>query len=104
MQTAFNGGQVTFANDCNRLQEYIAFNNTGLLVPIALGKIPNQNLHNSAFADYIIVAHPAFLSQAQRLAAFHQQTNGRKPFGRLLNRYINEAFWAHLIQLLSVIL
>ncbi|MFL9482439.1 type IX secretion system sortase PorU [Chitinophagaceae bacterium LWZ2-11] len=69
----FNSGQSNFINDASRLREYIAFNNSGYLIPISLGKIVNQNLHSSISADYLIITNPIFINDAQRLAAFHRQ-------------------------------
>ncbi len=76
MNGSQTGSQYRFTNDATRLREYVAFTNTGLLSPVALGRINNQNLHNSTPADYIIIAHPPFLPQAQRLAQLHQQQSG----------------------------
>ena len=75
MQGSLNGTELRFINDCQFLKEYVAFNNTGFPTPIALGKINNQNLHNSAIVDYLMVTHSALLSQAQRLAQYHEQKN-----------------------------
>lgn len=76
MSTTLNGAQVGFTNDASRLREYMAFSSAGWLIPVPLGKLANQDLHQSSTADYIIVTHPAFLQQAQRLAQFHQQREG----------------------------
>ena len=73
IQGNMNGADFRFINDCSRLHQYIAFNNTGFLTPVAAGAVPNQNLHNSFLTNYIIVTHPALLAQAQRLAQYHQQ-------------------------------
>ena len=70
------GGAFSFINDATFLREYIAFSSTSLLVPNAIGLIPNQNLHQLARADMLIVTSPVLRTQAQRLAAYHQQTNG----------------------------
>jgi hypothetical protein len=70
------GNEFRFVNDCSRLREYIAFNATNFLTPVSAGKVNNQDLHNTSAADHIIVTHPSLLSQAQRLANFHQQRNG----------------------------
>lgn len=68
-------GELRFRNDASRLREYIAFNPANALVPVAAGKVPNQNLHNIRPADYLIVTHPSLLPQAERLATFHRQKN-----------------------------
>jgi hypothetical protein len=72
---SFANNEFRFKNDCRRLREYAAFNPTGLLQPAAAGKIQNQNLHNAARADFLIVVHPPFLPEALRLAQFHLQKN-----------------------------
>jgi hypothetical protein len=76
MQGTFNNNEFHFTNECSRLREYIAFTTADLLLPAANGKVSNQDLHNAAPADLIIVTHPLLLSQAQRLAQLHQQHNG----------------------------
>ncbi|HVU58914.1 MAG TPA: C25 family cysteine peptidase, partial [Puia sp.] len=46
---------------------------SGLFTPLVIGKVDNQNLHQPAMADMLIIADPALLGQAQRLALFHTQ-------------------------------
>jgi len=75
MLTANNGGKVSFTNDALQLREYAAFSQT-FLSPKAEGRVANQNLHATATAGYFIIAPSQFLSQAQRLAQFHQQREG----------------------------
>lgn len=76
MQGSVTGSEYRFVNDCSRLREYVAFNQGGLPTPSAIGRVSNQDLHGSAAVDYIIVTHPPFLAQAQRIAALHQQRSG----------------------------
>jgi Peptidase family C25 len=75
MQGGFVNNEFRFKNDCNRLREYAVFTTSGLLQPLAEGRIQNQNLHNALRADYLIVVHPPFLPEALRLAQFHSQKN-----------------------------
>jgi hypothetical protein len=90
MQGNFAGNQFRFVNTCNRLREYAAFNPDNLLIPVAAGTVANQNLHTTSPADYIIVVHPPFLSQAQRLAQFHQQRNGYRSLVVTTQQIFNE--------------
>lgn len=76
MQGNFSGGEFRFVQDCSRLREYIAFNETNFLTPAFLGRVASQDLHAASPADHIIVVYSPFLPQAQRLAQFHQQQNG----------------------------
>ncbi|THH36336.1 type IX secretion system sortase PorU [Neolewinella litorea] len=60
-----------------KLYEYVAFRaGSNLLIPEAIGKIPNQNLHATREADMIIVTHPDFLAQAEKLAEHRRAHNG----------------------------
>jgi len=76
MNASFINNQTVFKNDAARLREYTAFNNANFLAPILIGKVDNQNLHQSTKADLIIITHPSLLSEANRLAAFHVQHDG----------------------------
>jgi hypothetical protein len=59
------------------LYEYVAFrDNGGLPTPTAVGRIEAQNLHATERADMIIVTHPDFLAQAERLAEHRRSHNG----------------------------
>ena len=76
MQGNLAGSDYKFVNDASVLKEYVAFNNNNVFVPVAMGRINNQDLHNTSAADYIIIVYPPYLQQAQRVAQFHQQRNG----------------------------
>lgn len=65
------GNQFQFVNNAEILREYIAFDKTQCLQPFKIGSISNQNLHQSEFADYLIITPKLFLTQANRLAQFH---------------------------------
>lgn len=90
MAGTLSGGMFGFTGDCGSLHEYIAFDAsgkplqagdpngadlgaTGLFTPLPVGKVVNQNLHQPAMADLLIITDPALLGQAQRLAQFHTQ-------------------------------
>lgn len=57
-------------------QRYLAFKG-GFLRPTAEGRVPNQNLHGLDLADYLIITHPVFRGEAERLAQFHRDHYGR---------------------------
>jgi len=44
MQTSMQGTSLRFANSCAQLREYVAFNSSNFLRPVAIGKIPTQDL------------------------------------------------------------
>lgn len=76
MNVLSGGSFSNFSNDASRLREYVAFTTANALVPMALGKVNNQNLHGASAADYIIITQNSLINEAQRLAQFHQQRNG----------------------------
>ncbi len=78
MQGISSGSEFKFINNCSRLREYVAFNPANFLIPVAVGKIPNQDLHAAPATEFLLVTHPNFQLQAKRLALLHQQQNGLK--------------------------
>ena len=71
-----SNNQYSFVNDASILREYVAFTLAGTAVPVNLGQIPNQDLHNSSRADLLLITPPVFLQQAQQLANYHTQHDG----------------------------
>ena len=62
---------LSFKIPTDTLRQFIAFNG-GYLSAYLLGKVDNQDLHALRDVDYLIVSHPMFLEQANRLATFHE--------------------------------
>ncbi len=53
--------------------------------------VSNQNIHAvTVFPDYVVVSHPDFLSQAQRLADYRQQRDGLVPLVVTTEQVFNE--------------
>jgi len=69
-----NGVTITTSADSGR--EFVAFSPGAYYSPEFVERVENQDLHAMGSADYIIVAHPLFLEQANRLADFHRQYSG----------------------------
>lgn len=90
LQTTSSGTDISFINNCNSLHEYVAFTNTGLLIPVAAGRIANQNLHNSSTTDMLLVTHSTLLAQAQRLAQYHQQRDNLRTVVVTTDQVYNE--------------
>ncbi len=78
MQGNFSNNEYRFKDNATSLVEYAAFTAANFLLPTALGKINNQDLHNTSPVDFIIITHPSLLGQAQRLSQLHQQQNGMR--------------------------
>ncbi|MEO5975918.1 MAG: type IX secretion system sortase PorU [Chryseolinea sp.] len=68
-----NGAVATFSAPSIVLRNYIAFN-AGVMSPEFVGSVANQNLRGLPAANFIIVSHPNFKSEAERLAA-HRRVN-----------------------------
>lgn len=67
-----SGGMFQFTVNSDSLRTFISFANTGFLSPTFEKRVTHQNLHALEYADYLIVTHSDFLSEAQRLASLHQ--------------------------------
>ncbi len=67
------GSTATFKVETDSLRQFIAFNGSSFFGVTPIGRVDNQNLHGRSQADMIIVAHPNFLTEAERLADFHRQ-------------------------------
>ena len=72
-QLNLQGSTASFKVESDSIRQFIAFNGGSYYSPQMIGRVDNQNLHGLAQADMIIVAHPNFMSEAQRLANFHEQ-------------------------------
>jgi hypothetical protein len=68
-----NSNVLDFTTTADSLREFCVFNNSQAYTPVKYGIIQNQNLHALQQADFVIVTHPAFLAEAQRIALIHQQ-------------------------------
>lgn len=65
------GSNYSFRLTTETLRSFVASNGTVFLSPQAVGKVNAQNLHALNAADLLIVTHPDFISQANRLANLH---------------------------------
>ncbi len=56
--------------------EYVVFGASDVTKASAVGPLENQNLHGVQGVEYVIVAHPLFKNQAERLADLHANLDG----------------------------
>lgn len=70
------GSQLRFVMPTDTLKTFVAYNGTGFHTPQFVGLVPNQNLHGLGQYEFIIVSHPSFVSEAQRLALAHFNNSG----------------------------
>jgi len=73
LKGALSGTRFSFKTPTDQMRRFIAFNGTVYNTVTTLGKVANQNLHGFKGVDMVIVAHPAFLSEAKRLADFRAE-------------------------------
>lgn len=78
MNTSRSGNNLTFKNNADTLRQYVAFSGSNFNTPAYIKEVPNQNLHNAEIPEMVIVSHPDFLIQAQRLAKFHLENDNLK--------------------------
>ncbi|HAQ70426.1 MAG TPA: hypothetical protein DCR48_05575 [Flavobacteriales bacterium] len=73
------GGVVngfSFKSSTSILREFVVFNESSYLSPRKIGFIENQNLHSLSNIEYVIVSHPTFKVNAERLADLHSSIDG----------------------------
>jgi hypothetical protein len=66
-----NNSNFSFVVETDTLKEFIAFNSEFGTVELH-GSVQNQDLHALDNVDFLIVSHPNFISQANRLANIHR--------------------------------
>lgn len=65
------GGTALFTTQTEEVKEFVAFSGASFPAPTPFGRVPNQSIKSNTSVDAVIIVHPAFLEQAQRLANFH---------------------------------
>ncbi|MCR4965879.1 MAG: type IX secretion system sortase PorU [Bacteroidales bacterium] len=70
------GSGASFKVQTDTLRKFIAFDGTDFHTVTPIGSVANQNLHASSNVDLVIVTHPNFRSQADRLANFRSSNDG----------------------------
>ncbi len=72
ISTQMEGNVLSFKADNDFTHEYLAFNGSEYYQAEFVEQLANQNLHQVSNIDYLILSHPDFLEQANRLAEFHR--------------------------------
>lgn len=84
------GSTLSFIASTEDLKEYIAFTNDVYYSPSFDGIIENQNLHSLSNANMIIVTHPSFLQQANKVADFHREKDNLTVIVATTHQIFNE--------------
>jgi len=69
------GTQLLCKTPADKPRRFIAFDGTSYNTVLLIGKVENQNLHGLGNVDMVIVTHPVFLDEANRLAKFRAKEN-----------------------------
>ena len=77
IQENTNGSIFKFVSKTDTLKEFVAFDAQSSFFSIGLeGQVVNQNLHALNGLDFVIISHPDFMQQANRLADFRREKDG----------------------------
>jgi hypothetical protein len=68
-------GTLTFRANTDSILHFVAFDGD-YKTPLSPKKVENQDLHGQANVDYLIITHPDFAAQAERIGKFHQDELG----------------------------
>jgi len=72
IEGVFSGSNYSFIAATDSIRYFVACDGTGYFSPSFSGVVANQNLHGLSQADYLIVTHKNFITQANRLADLHR--------------------------------
>ncbi len=89
-QVAATTGKISFSTNSQTLKTFSVFIAANLKAPTFEGTVPNQNLYSTIAPQLLIITHPDFLSEAQRLANFRQTKSGISTAIVLVNQIYNE--------------
>jgi hypothetical protein len=73
---SFAGDKIRFAATSELLKSFVVFDINKVKAPVFESTVPNQNLVGITAPELIIITHPTFLSEAQRLANHRQNHSG----------------------------
>lgn len=72
--STFNGSTTSFNAVTSVLKEFVVFK-PDVSIPELVGKIENQDLHGLSTPRLLIITHPDFISEAERLAEYRNTNN-----------------------------
>ncbi len=76
-ESTVSGGQLSFtAATAGTLRQFVLWQGADFPKPIRLHAVSRQNLHALTVPNLLIVTHPVFRAQAQRLADFRESHDG----------------------------
>ncbi len=88
--SSLQGNVLSFDATADEIRQFVAFDGSSYLSVENIGKVENQNLHAVKNIDYLIISHPDFLGEAERLANFHRIQSGLQVYITTPNLIYNE--------------
>lgn len=82
--------KINFSTNSQVLKTFTVFSTTNLKAPAFDGAIPNQNVAAIGTPAFLIITHPDFISEAQRLANHRQNKSGISVGVVNINQIYNE--------------
>jgi len=83
-------GKISFSTNTQALKTFAAFTIANLKAPVFEGPVPNQNLAGMGAPELLIITHPDFLGEAQRLANHRKNKSGISTAVVTANQIYNE--------------
>ena len=92
IQNEESEGNFTFKAEGGALKEYVVLSENDYYTPKPLknGRVSNQNLHALKDINYLVITNSELSSQAQRLAAYHQNNSNLTTKVVILDQIYNE--------------
>ncbi len=72
----YANGVITFGSTSNQLREYIIFRGEDFPAPLSATPVNNQDIKSYPTPDLLIITHPSWRQQAERLADFRASHDG----------------------------
>jgi hypothetical protein len=72
---ALSNTTASFSTSTTALKKFVVFDNS-VEAPTFVGNVSNQNLHGLSAANFLIITHPSFLTEALRLKSHRESVNG----------------------------
>lgn len=76
VSATLSGSTLAFQLEVAGTAQLVAHTPQAYLTPAYVGRVANQDLHGLPQADYLIIAHPAYVAEATRLGEWHRQRSG----------------------------
>jgi len=93
IEGTLNENTISFVVNSSLLQEYTAVDvsqKNEFPTPEVIGTIENQDLHGLGQQDMVIITHPNFVSQAERIAELHRTVDNMRVLVVLPEQIYNE--------------